>query len=112
MEYNRPYRVPEFAVIARLLGCEDRGLDDDELSHLAVDAVSRINRDIGIPTSLKDIGLGNRTARWVAGRALQSRRLVDNNPRPLDEDSLEEITAAAIAGDRSRLETATIEDFR
>ncbi|MFJ4286902.1 iron-containing alcohol dehydrogenase [Paenarthrobacter nicotinovorans] len=108
MEFNRPAKVAEFARIARALGVTDQTTDEVELSHLAVEAVARIAYDIGIPTSLSEIGVTSETVHWIADRALLSRRLVDNNPRELTTESLAEITAAALDGSRSRLLAAAL----
>ncbi|MBW9111899.1 iron-containing alcohol dehydrogenase [Microbacterium trichothecenolyticum] len=104
MEFNRPARVTEFAQIARLLG--ENGRDDEELSHLAVDAVDRIASDIGIPRSLSEIGVDRSDIGWIAEQSLLSKRLIDNNPRELAFPALEEISVAAFEGRRARLLTA------
>ncbi len=100
MRYNAPARVGEFAEIAAILGVAGPG--DDEARALAgIEAVERLLDRIGIPPTLKELGLTEDQLSYVAAMGLKSARLVDNNPRPLDADALYEITRAAYAGDRS-----------
>lgn len=42
-------------------------------------------------------------AGYIAERTMRSRRLVDNNPVPLDEVTVRRLVDAAIAGDHSAL---------
>ncbi|MFG1813921.1 iron-containing alcohol dehydrogenase [Kribbella sp. NPDC049174] len=100
MRYNAPARVREFAEIAAILGVPVSG--DEETQALAgIDAIDRLLDRIGIPPTLKELGLTEDQLSYVAAMGLKSARLVDNNPRPLDADALYEITRAAYAGDRS-----------
>src|SRR5205814_7172927 len=55
MRFNLPARVKEFAAIARLLGEDVRGLTEREAAELAVAAVDRLRRDIGVPGRLRDL---------------------------------------------------------
>ncbi|TCO28428.1 alcohol dehydrogenase [Kribbella steppae] len=100
MRYNAPARVREFAEIADMLGVEGSGAD--EVRALAgIEAVEGLLDRIGIPPTLKELGLTEDQLSYIAAMGLKSARLVDNNPRPLDADALYEITRAAYAGDRS-----------
>jgi len=100
MRYNAPARVREFAEIGDMLGVEGSG--DDQVRALAgIEAVEGLLDRIGIPPTLKELGLTEDQLSYVAAMGLKSARLVDNNPRPLDADALYEITRAAYAGDRS-----------
>jgi alcohol dehydrogenase len=96
MEYNRPARPRELAELAEIMGCED-----------AVEHVHALGRSIGLPASLAELGLEREDLRGLAEQSVGIRRLIDNNPRPLDVDALEEILAAAWHGEPSRL-SATV----
>ena len=99
MRYNAPARVKEFAEIATLFGLPDEG--GGEAQALAgIEAVDRLLDRIGIPPTLKELGLTEDQLIYVAEMGLKSARLVDNNPRPLDAGALLEITRAAYSGDR------------
>ena len=54
---------------------------------------------IGIPKTLADIGLTEDRLQYVAEQGLVSKRLAENNPRPLDVDAMLQIVTAAYRGD-------------
>jgi len=100
MRYNAPARVAEFAEIATIFGVPASGGPEDR-AVAGIEAVEGLLDRIGIPPTLKELGLTEDQLSYVASMGLKSARLVDNNPRPLDVDALTEITRAAYAGDRS-----------
>lgn len=100
MRFNAPVRLAEFGEIARLLG---RGGDSEPGPGLAlagIEAVEELLDEIGIPTSLAALGLAPDQVDYVAAKGMESRRLVENNPRPLDAEALRQITEDAHAGRR------------
>jgi alcohol dehydrogenase class IV len=96
MAFNRPACTAEFAKIAAAMGVE--GHDEEKLADAAIDAVRSLFSRIGIPATLKDIGLSGDDLAHVAGQSMLAARLVNNNPRPLDEASMAAITRAAHQG--------------
>jgi alcohol dehydrogenase class IV len=100
MEYNRPACVAAYAEIARAIGLSGT---DEVLSHQLIDAVAALLKEIGIPVTLKELGLPEDKQDWTAQSAMGSARLVNNNPRPLDVDALAAITRAAFSGNRAAL---------
>jgi alcohol dehydrogenase class IV len=106
MEFNRPACVDTFAQIARMLGLGDAHSTHDALSHILVDEVARLFASVGIPRTLKDLGLPADKQAWAAESAILIARLVKNNPRPLDLPAMQAITAAAYSGDRAALRSA------
>ncbi len=100
MEFNRPSSVAAFAEIGRAIGLTG---SDEELSHKLIDAVAALLKEIGIPVTLKDLGLPEDKQDWTAESAINAARLVNNNPRKLDVDALKAITRAAFSGDRAAL---------
>ena len=94
MEYNRPARPGELAELSSLMGG---------------DAVSRVHAlalEIGLPASLAEVGVARNDLRGMAEAAVGIKRLVDNNPAPLDADALEAILDAAWHGEPDRLRAA------
>jgi alcohol dehydrogenase len=91
MEYNRPARPGEIAELSLLMGGD------------AVSQVHELGLRIGLPTSLAEVGVAQSDLRGMAEAAVGIRRLVDNNPRPLDVDGLGAILAAAWHGEPQRL---------
>jgi alcohol dehydrogenase len=100
MEFNRPNCVAAFAEIARTIGL--RG-DDELLSHTLIEEVAKLLKDVGIPVTLKELGLPEDKQDWTAESAIGAARLVNNNPRKLDIDAMKAITRAAFSGDRATL---------
>ena len=91
MEYNRSARPDEIAQLSSLMGGD------------AVAQVHALGLRIGLPASLAEIGLSQSDLRGMAEAAVGIKRLVDNNPRPLDVGALEAILDAAWHGDPARL---------
>lgn len=96
MAFNRPACTVEFAKIATAMGVE--GHDEEKLADAAIDAVRTLLHRIGIPETLKDIGLSGDDLSHVAAQSMLAARLVNNNPRPLDEAAMAAITHAAHRG--------------
>ena len=94
MEFNRPARPAEIAELSSLMG-------DD-----AVSAVHALGLRIGLPKSLVEIGVERDDLRVMAEAAVGIKRLVDNNPAPLDAGALEAILDAAWHGEPDRLRAA------
>ncbi len=61
---------------------------------------------VGIPRTLQELGLPADKQQWAAESAITIARLVKNNPRPLDLQAMQAITAAAYTGDRAALRSA------
>jgi len=91
MEFNRPARPAELAELSALMGGD------------CVERVHELGLKIGLPASLEEIGVTTADLRPMAEASVGIKRLVDNNPRPLDVDALEAILTAAYHGDPSRL---------
>jgi alcohol dehydrogenase class IV len=94
MEFNRPARPAEIAALTALMGGD------------AVERVHALGRQIGLPASLAEIGVARSDLRGMAEASIGIKRLIDNNPRPLDVDALESILEAAWHGDPERLGAA------
>jgi alcohol dehydrogenase class IV len=111
MRHNFPARVREFARIAETLGVVSADSDGSggsfgvgepvAAARAGVEAVDAIIDGLGIPATLADLGLPGDRLDEVAEQALTARRLVENNPRPLDHAAMSAIVRAAYEGDRS-----------
>jgi len=99
MEYNRPARADVLAHIADALAV-GAGLDG---RHDPVAVVHDLGRRIGLPASLADLGLALDDLPRLAEESVGIKRLIDNNPRPLDVDALLAILTAAWHGEPARL---------
>lgn len=103
MEYNRPESTAAYAAIARAVGLDGPGKSDEQLSFEVIDAIADLLNSVGIPRTLKDLGLAEHRQDWTAESAIGIARLVNNNPRKLDLEGMRRITRAAFSGDRLSL---------
>jgi alcohol dehydrogenase class IV len=95
MRFNLPARRRELATVARLLGEDLTGLDEQAAAERAVAAVERLRQDIGIPQRLRDIGVTEAQLRPFAEKAFGIKRILRVNPRAVTVDDLEGILRAA-----------------
>ena len=81
MEFNAPSNFAKFEEIARVMGEDTEGLSRGDAAMLAVQAVKRLAADIGIPSSLKAVGVAEKDLALIAEDALKVQRLLVGNPR-------------------------------
>jgi alcohol dehydrogenase class IV len=103
MEYNRPAREAVLADIAQALA---DGLGTAVADPIAV--VHELGERIGLPASLAALDVAREDLPRLARESVGIKRLIDNNPRPLDVDALEAILTAAWHGDPALLAAPTI----
>ncbi|WLS05709.1 iron-containing alcohol dehydrogenase [Shinella oryzae] len=95
MTWNQPAIGPELAEIA-----DAAGLDGPED---VIPALAALFERIGIPVTLRDLGLAEDRIDWVAEQSSGIARLIQNNPRPLNPQEMRFLVAAAHGGDRASL---------
>lgn len=103
MEFNRSACIPELARIAEVFGVAKSDRSLGSLADSAIEEVASLFASIRIPATLAELGLPETKLKWTAEQAMGAARLVKNNPRPLDVDSILQIVTAAFTGDRSLL---------
>jgi alcohol dehydrogenase len=81
MRYNLPVRRKEFARVAALLGVDTDGLSEEHAAECAVGAVEELNRKVGIPARLRDLGATPEQLPEFAQKALGIARIIRVNPR-------------------------------
>lgn len=81
MAFNASSNFAKFADIAQVMGEETEGLSESEAAALAVQAVKRLAADIGIPSSLKAVGVAESDLPLIAQDTLKIQRLLVGNPR-------------------------------
>ena len=90
MRFNLPERRAAFARIATLLGEDTSGKDETAAAELAISAVEKLKRAIGIPQRIRDIGGREEQLPRFAAKAFAIKRLMMVNPRqPTEADLLE-----------------------
>jgi alcohol dehydrogenase class IV len=81
MRYNLPHRERELARVAQLLGEDTGGLSQHEAAERAIGAIQKLNRRIGIPSRLRELGAQREQIPQYAEKGLKIARIVRVNPR-------------------------------
>jgi alcohol dehydrogenase class IV len=81
MRYHLKVRQAAFARVARLLGEDTSGLSEPQAAERAITAIERLNRAIGIPARLRDLGAKEEQIPEIAEKALAIQRIIRVNPR-------------------------------
>lgn len=103
MQFNLQARAADFARIAEAMGAAKPGDDTETAAHSAIDAVSRLFAEVGVPATLTELGFGEDQIDWAAEQAMSATRLIANNPVPLGVENMAAILRAACRGDRGSL---------
>lgn len=95
MAWNAPTIRPELNEMATAMGLSS----GDEV----ISAVAALFAGIGIPPTLRDLGLAEEQLDWVAEQSSGIVRLIQNNPRPLVPAEMRSLVQAAYSGDLASL---------
>lgn len=96
MEYNAAAVTEKMVKIARVFGVNTDGLSDKDAALAASKAVLTLLGEIGLPTTLTEIGIKEGHIPEIAEKTLQINRLIRNNPRVPTQRSLEELLRQAL----------------
>ncbi|MEO1285417.1 MAG: iron-containing alcohol dehydrogenase, partial [Pseudomonadota bacterium] len=96
MAFNRSHCTAEYAELAQAMGAGAGS--SDLMADQAVEMVADLFSRVGIPKTLPELGVTPDQLDWIIDRSLLPARLVNNNPRPLDRDGIEEIVTNAMSG--------------
>jgi alcohol dehydrogenase class IV len=99
MAFNAAERIEKLGEIARAVGADGGQSEPAALARAAVRHVADLLGSVGIPRTLADLGVPDDRLPDMARDAMSARRLVENNPRPLDEECALTLLRAAHAGD-------------
>ena len=91
MRFNLPVRQKTFGRIAELLGEETSGMNEMAAAEKAILAVESLREQIGIPTSIRQIGGREDQLAGFAEKAFAVTRLMHVNPRSVTCADLEAI---------------------
>ncbi|KGF67401.1 alcohol dehydrogenase [Hoeflea sp. BAL378] len=103
MEFNRSHCEAELAEIGQAMGLDGTGRTVHQQAGDTIDAVEDLFASIGIPKTIADLGVVASQLPQIAEQAMGAARLIKNNPRPIDLDSMASLVAAAFSGDRASL---------
>ncbi|KGK90287.1 MULTISPECIES: 1,3-propanediol dehydrogenase [unclassified Clostridium] len=92
--YNLISNPQKFADIAEFMGENIAGLSVMEAAEKAIDAMFRLSKDIGIPASLKEMGVKEEDFEYMAEMALKDGNAF-SNPRKGNEKDIISILKAA-----------------
>ena len=100
MTFNSRSSGPELARIGISMGLDVGGLEPGAVADLVIGKIDALFSAVGIPRTLKDLGLPSDKRDWTAEQALGIERLVKNNPRSIDLAEMKELVTAAFDGRR------------
>lgn len=98
MAFNAPYTGEKFREIARAMGV--KGVDEmseEEYRKAAIDAVKQLSKDVGIPQTLKEIGVKEEDLDALADAAMADV-CTGGNPRPCKKKLVLEVYKTAYNG--------------
>lgn len=101
VRHNFSAIVPQLGQIAEALGRDTKGMDARSAAAAGVEAIDEVIAAIELPSTLEELGVKESDLDRIATLSLNSRRLIDNNPVPLDLDAVSSIVQAAFSGDRT-----------
>lgn len=101
VRHNFSAIMPQLAQIAEALGRDTKGMDLRTSAVAGVEAIDEIIAAIELPPTLEELGVKESDLARIATLSLNSKRLIDNNPVPLDLDAVSSIVQAAFSGDRT-----------
>ena len=96
MAFNQVGCELRFAAMARAMALPVQGLDDQAAAAVFVQALRDLNQDLGIPDSLKSLGITPHDLEGLVDGAAKVTRLLDNNPRAMTREDMRHIYAALI----------------
>ena len=96
MEYNVISDIDAFYDIAVALDIETTGLSKREVASKLVNYLKEFVADIGIPTSMSELGVKESDIEEMANSAIKIERLLGNNPRKLSLQDIKNIYTNAL----------------
>lgn len=88
MEFNAAFTGDKFREIARVMGVAGvDAMSADEFRKAAIDAVKKLSVDVGIPQTLKEIGVKEEDLEALADAAMADV-CTGGNPRPCSKPEL------------------------
>ncbi|WP_019394131.1 iron-containing alcohol dehydrogenase [Priestia filamentosa] len=91
MKYNAVADLEKFSEVAKAMGENIEGLSLREAADCAVQALAKLSQDVGIPSTLKDVGVTAEDISNLAEEASKIDRLLNNNPRWLTVKEIKKI---------------------
>ncbi len=96
MRFNLPACAKDYADLAPLVFPELSETADEVRASLFIDRLAELSKVLGVETSLREVGIGEKDLAKLAGEAMKQTRLLVNNPREVDESSALQIYKQAL----------------
>ena len=87
MKYNKEVSAAQYARVAQCFGINTFGMSDAEAADKAIESVAELNKRIGIPRSLVEVGIKESQLPMLAKKAFEDPCHAAN-PRPCTEQDL------------------------
>ncbi len=84
MRFNAETSADRQALIARAMGIDTAGMNDDTAALAAADAVEDLRNSLGLPSRLRDVGVPEEGLELIAAATLKDRSLA-TNPTPVTD---------------------------
>lgn len=98
MEANKIACIDRLGEVAIALGERTTEMSANDAADSAISAMTRLCRQVNIPSSLKSFGIERDDLSFMADDAIQIDRLLKNNPRKLTRDEIYSIYEDAFEG--------------
>jgi alcohol dehydrogenase class IV len=83
MEYNMPEAADHYLELADLCFPELKGVATDKKLDGLLDKTANISKDLGLESTLREVGVTENDLELLAGDAMKQSRLLINNPREM-----------------------------
>ncbi|CDB53845.1 MAG: lactaldehyde reductase [Alphaproteobacteria bacterium] len=98
MAFNAPYTGEKFREIARAMGIGNvDAMSQEEYRQAAIDAVRQLSKDVGIPQTLREIGVKEEDLEALSEAAMADV-CTGGNPRPCSKELVWEVYKTAFNG--------------
>ncbi|MBC7414890.1 MAG: iron-containing alcohol dehydrogenase [Herminiimonas sp.] len=95
LRFNASHATGHYAELASILAPEATGSNEARASAM-IDAMTTLCLKVGIPATLRDVGIAETDLDRLADDAMLQTRLLGNNPRVLGRDDVRAIYVAAL----------------
>lgn len=90
MEFNKPYCIEKFGIVARTMGVDTKGMTAEQAAQAACDAVRALAIKVNIPQHLTDLGITEKDIPALAAQAIADV-CTPGNPRDVTEAQIIEL---------------------
>jgi alcohol dehydrogenase class IV len=91
MQFNLIARLEKFGQVAQAMGEKVEGLSTVEAGEKAVEAISRLSADIGIPGRLSEVKVKEEGIPQLAEDTMNMKRAMGANPRVAKQEEVEKL---------------------